>query len=152
VSKGVPFYGRFEAKNYASMLTGEQRYDVDTSDVEVKILPGLFTTLIPGFGPDKTAIFVGAFKDGGHGACDALDGMRDRVLGHPEAIVTYYTKDAVPVPTSLDATTESGRAAITGLAVGEPVTLTGAKPGCEVVFVHGTSTGRAPLEAGFVTF
>jgi len=151
ISKSVPFYGRFEAPNYIKTLTPESRYDADATDVGVQILPGIFAALIKGFDAASTVICVGGFKDGGHGACDALDGMTYAVVNHPEAVVTYYSNDSVPVATTDTSTTASGRAAITGLAPGEPVTLTGAKAGCEVVFAHGAATGRYPLEAGYLT-
>jgi hypothetical protein len=152
ITKGVTFYGRFEAKNYVKMLTPEQLYEADDPNVTASVPSALFSALIPGYDASKPTIFIGGFKDGGHGACDALDGAQYSVVNHPEVTVTYFSNDAIPQPTASAATTVSGRASITGLNVGEAVTLVGSKSGCEVVFKHGANTGRAPLEAGFITF
>ena len=152
ISKGVPFYGRFEAKNYVNLLTPEQIYEADDDTVTVSLPASLFSALIPGYDASKPTVFIGGFKDGGHGACDALDGIKYTVTGHPEVTITYYTPAAIPNPTTDDFTSSSGRASIIGLALGEPVTLVASKPGCEVVFKHGANTGRAPLEANYITF
>jgi hypothetical protein len=90
VSKGVPFYARFEAQNYANTLLSEVHFDADKTGIVAPLPPAIFTALVPGgFGPDKTAVVVGVMKDGGTGACDQLDGVALDVPGHPEAKVTY---------------------------------------------------------------
>lgn len=152
LAKSTPFYGRLQAKGYADMLTPEQKYDADTSGVKISMLPSIFTALIPGFASDKTVVFIGAQKNGGTGECDKLDGIVFSVPGHPEAVVTYYSADAIPaaVP-GATSTTTSGRASIGGLAAGAPVAVSGAKPSCVVETIHGPNTGRAPLEVGFVS-
>ena len=151
VSKGVPFYVRFEATNYIPTLVSEQQFDVDTSPILAPLPPSLFSALIPEFGPDKTAIFIGVMPNGGTGACNSLDGVRFEVIDHPEAKTTYYSNDAIPAATGGTSTTESGRAVITKLAPGPMVTVRGTKDGCTVKLASGSYTGRSPLEAGFVT-
>ena len=152
LSKGAAFYGRFEAAHYANTLTPELQFDVDVKDYEVVIPPTIFAALVPDFGPDKTAILVGTKRNGGSGECDKLDGITLSVVGHPEANVTYYSTDQVPAPVAgATATTASGRAAIGGLAAGSPVVLAGTKAGCVVTMKKGEFTGRAPLEAGWLT-
>jgi hypothetical protein len=152
LSKSVPFYGRLQSHAYTDMLTPEQQYDVDTTGVAVSMLPGIFTALIPGWGTDKSVVFLGAMKNGGTGACDAFDGIVFTVPGHPEAVLTYYSTDQIPAPVDgATSTTASGRASIAGLAPGPPVTVIATKTGCVVETKHGVNTGRAPLEAGFVS-
>jgi hypothetical protein len=151
VSKGVPFYARFEAPNYAATLIAELHLDADKSGIVAPLPPQLFTALIPGFGPDKTALVAAVMKDGGTGACDQLDGVTIEVQDHPEAVVTYFTNDAVPQPTTGTTTTAGGRAVITQLAPSQLVTLRASKAGCTVSFTKDPYTGRAPLAAGTVT-
>lgn len=152
ITKGAAFYGRFEAAHYTNTLTPELRFAVDVKDYEVLIPPTIFAALVPDFGPGKTAILVGTKGNGGSGECAKYDGIAFRVVGHPEAAVTYYSTDAVPAPVDgATATTASGRAAISGLAAGEPVVLEATKAGCTVTMKRGEFTGRAPLEAGWLT-
>ena len=152
ISKGAAFYGRFEAAYYTNTLTPELLFDVDVKDYEVLIPPTIVAALVPDFGPDKTAILVGTKHNGGSGECDKFDGITLGVVGHPEANVTYYSTDQVPTPVpGATATTASGRAAIGGLAPGSPVVLEGTKAGCAVTMKRGEFTGRAPLEAGWLT-
>ncbi len=151
IAQNVPFYGRVEAKSYAKTLTPEQLFKVDTPAVALTLPPALLTALIPGYSATSTTIFLNMFKDGGHGACNALDGTTFDVMGHPEAVVTYFSADSVPVATTGTATTTGGKATITGLSAGDPVTVLGHKPGCTVTLVKDNATGRSPLEAGWVT-
>ena len=151
IAQNVPFYGRVEAKSYAKTLTPEQLFKVDTPDVALTLPPSLLTAFIPGYSATSTTIFLNMFKDGGHGACNALDGTTFDVPGHPEAVVTYFSADSVPMATTGSATTTGGKATITGLAPGEPVTVLGHKTGCTVTLIKGNATGRSPLEAGWVT-
>jgi hypothetical protein len=156
VSQSTPFYGRFDAPSYVSMLTPEQQYASDDDAITVTMLPPLFTSLVGGYDATKGTIFIGSFSDTGHDGgtdpCDSMDGIQFAVQGHPEWTPTYYSAGSIPTATNGTSTTTSGRASFAGLDVGEPVTLTGSKPGCVVTFVHGADTGRAPREAGYVTF
>ncbi len=156
VSKGVPFYARFEAKNFAPTLIAEQSFAEDKSPIVAPLPPSIFTVLVPGFGPTASAIAVGVMHDGGKGPCNALDGVHFEVDGHPEAKVTYFSNDPIPMVTGGTATTASGRAIISsigsGLGAGVPfVTVVGTKAGCTVSFSKAPYTGRSPLEAGFLT-
>jgi hypothetical protein len=151
ISRGVPFYPRFEAENYAPTVIGEMHFDVDKTGIVVPLPPQLFVALVPDFGPDKTAIVLGVMKDGGSGACDQLDGVALQVLNHPEAKVLYFSDDAIPQPTTGTVTTAAGRATITGLAPDQFVSVQATKAGCAVVFDKDPYTGRAPLAAGTLT-
>ncbi len=152
ISKSVPFYARLKRMGYADMLTPEQKYDADTSGVAISMLPAIFTALIPGFATDKSVVFIGAMKNGGTGECDKLDGISFAVPGHPEASLTYYSTDKIPMPVDgATSTTASGRASIAGLPPGAPLAITASKTGCVVETVHGPNTGRAALEAGYVS-
>lgn len=151
VSKGVPFFARFEATSYVPTLISEQQFDADKDPIVAPLPPSLFTALVPGYDATKAAIVVGVTKDGGSGPCAALDGVSFQVEGHPEAKVTYFTADAIPAATTGTTTTLAGRAVITGLPNVPLVTLTGTKTGCTVTFLKAPYTGRAPLEAGFLT-
>ncbi len=154
IQKGLPFYGRFEAPGWANTLIPEQLFDADTPGLEVTLPPSLLGALIPGFGPDTSAIFVNGFKEG-KGACAALDGITLSVTNHPEAKVVYFSTDAIPAPVDgATATTTRGRAAINGLTLAPDevlVTVEGVKPGCVVSFKKNTSTGRLPLGKGALT-
>ncbi len=151
IAQNVPFYGRVEAKSYANTLTPEQLFTVDTPDVALTLPPAILTALIPTYSPTTTTIFLNMFQDGGHGACNKVDGTTFDVPGHPEAVVTYYSADSVPVATTDTATTAGGKATITGLAPGEPVAVLGHKAGCTVTLIKDSATGRSPLEAGWIT-
>ncbi len=149
ITKGAPFFARLEAMNYATTLIAEMQFDADKSGIDAPLPPSLFTALVPSFGPTKTAIVVGVTADvKDAGACGAVDGITFAVDGHPEARITYYTNDAIPQATTGTTTTAAGRAAITGLTAGAPVSLTATKPGCIVEFARAPYTGRVPLEAG----
>jgi hypothetical protein len=154
IQKGLPFYGRFEAPGWANTMIPEQLFEADTPGLVVTLPPSLLGALIPGFGPDTSAIFVNGFKEG-KDACAALDGITLTVTSHPEAKVIYFSTDQVPAPVDgATATTASGRAAIGSIAVapGETVvTVEGVKPGCVVSFKKDTSTGRLPLGKGAIT-
>ncbi|MDB4996214.1 MAG: hypothetical protein JWM74_3646 [Myxococcaceae bacterium] len=154
IQKGLPFYGRFEAPGWANTMIPEQLFEADTPGLVVTLPPSLLGALIPGFGPDTSAIFVNGFKEG-KGACAALDGISFTVTSHPEAKVIYFSTDSIPTPVDgATATTAGGRAAINGLTLAEGeivVTVEGVKAGCAVSFKKDTSTGRLPLGKGAIT-
>ncbi len=151
VSKGVPFYARLDGTGFVPTLIAEVRFDADRLDINAPLPRTLVGALVPGFGPDTSAIVIGLTKDGGSGACDMLDGVRFEVVDHPEAKVTYLADDPIPQATTGTVTTAGGRAVITELAWGLMVSLRGAKDGCTVTFVKDQYTGRAPLEKGALT-
>ena len=131
---------------------------MDTSGVEIPLLPTLISFILPGYSSTSTTIFVEASSDvavdGGADAgdpCAALNGISFQVTGHPEATFTYYDTSSIPMATGGTSTTASGRAAITGLPANQLVTVTGTKTGCTVSLAEGVETGRAPLQAGYVT-
>ena len=151
VTKDTPFFARLQATNYATTLIAEMQYAADKTGINAPLPPSLFTALVPGFTTATPAVIVGVSQGGGTGACDAVDGITFTVTDHPEAIITYFTNDAIPQKAPGNITTAAGRAAITGLAVGAPVSVTGVKTGCTVDFARAPYTGRAPLEAGALT-
>jgi hypothetical protein len=153
VSKGVPFYGRLQAKNYVSELAPEEIFDADSTGNKIEMLPSILEDFLPGFDGGSTAIVIAAEKlQNDAGACSSLDGITFGVPGHPEANVYYFSAGGIPtVEPDASATSTRGLVAITGLAAGQFVTLAGSKTGCTVLFVHGPLTGRVPLENGFAS-
>jgi hypothetical protein len=153
VSKDVPFYGRLQAQGYVSELAPEEIFDADTTGIKVEMVSSFLAgILFPGFDAGSTVIVIAAQKlEDDAGACSALDGITFSVPGHPEATVYYLSAAIPPMVTDAGVTSSLGLAAITGLAGGQLVTLDAGKPGCHVVFVHGSLTGRVPLENGFAS-
>lgn len=156
VSKDVAFYGRFAAAGYAQTLSPEQDFDADT-ELAIVLPPSLLTAIVPGYDQNKPTIFVEVIADGGHkhdGGSDCTDpsGISFTVQDHPEAQITYYSADSIPAPVAGTSTTGGGKASIVGVdSSASPVTLVGTKTGCTVSFVKDSSTGRIPLENGYVS-
>ena len=155
ISRDTPFYGRLQAQNYVSELAPEEIFDADSTGHKIQMIP---TTVVGLFLPtydasSETAIVIAAQKVvDDAGPCSAFDGITFSVPGHPEAVVTYFSADTIPLPIpDGGATSTRGIVAITGLAAGPPVTLAATKPGCSVLFKYQTQTGRVPLETGFVS-
>ncbi len=154
ISQGVRFYGSLTATGYISELAPEEVFDADSTGNRIEMLPQILSGLLPGYAADASEIVVAAEKtQDDAGACSSLDGITLSVAGHPEATVTYFSNDTIPVAVpDAGATTTRGFAAITGLTgTGQFVTLVGTKPGCTIVFARGPVTGRVPLENGFVS-
>jgi hypothetical protein len=155
VSANVPFYGRLQATGFVNELAPEEIFDADSTGHKIEMLPTIIqSVLLPTYDASaSTAIIVAAQKVADDaGACSAYDGVTITVPGHPEAQVTYFSTDTIPVPMpDAGATSTRGLAAITGLAPGQLVTLAGTKPGCNILFQYGTLTGRVPLETGYVS-
>jgi len=153
VSKDVPFYGRLQAQGYVSELAPEEIFDADSTGNKIEMLSSfLESILFPGLDARSTVIVIAAQKlDDDAGACSSLDGITFSVPGHPEATVYYLSSGFPPQLTDASVTSSLGLAAITGLAGGQLVTLDAGKPGCHVLFVHGSLTGRVPLENGFAS-
>jgi hypothetical protein len=152
VSKNVPFYARLEATNYIKMLSPEESFAGDSTSLTITMLPKLYGVILPDAGPNGTAIAIAMHRQGADAAaCNDYDGVSFAVDGHPEASVTYYSNDTIPAPTDGGVTTARGFAVITGLAPNQMVTVTATKPGCTVAFNRESSTGRIPLESGYVS-
>ena len=158
VTENVPFYGRFNANAFAATLSPEQEFDADVPELAISLPPSLLTAIVPGYDASKPTIFVEVLQDGGHdhdggASCNDPSGIALSVQGHPEAVVTYYSADSIPAPVNgATATTAGGKASIVGVdASASPVTLVGTKTGCTVSFVKDTSTGRIPLENGYIS-
>lgn len=155
VSQNVPFYGRLQLTNYVPELAPELVFDASSTGHKIDMIPTLFeSVLLPGFNLSTHTVIVIAVQkttdDGG--ACSAYDGITFTAPGHPEAQVTYFSNDTLPVALpDAGATTTRGIAAVTGLDAGQLVSLAGTKPGCNVTFQYDITTGRTPLETGFVS-
>jgi hypothetical protein len=154
ISRDVPFYGTLEKIGYLPELAPEESFDADQSGISFDMLPTLFGALfVPPFSKSTTTVAIAARSTGADsGACSLLDGVAFAVTGHPEAQVTYYSTDAVPL--AIDggtATSTRGLATIAGLAPSQLVTLTGTKPGCHVTLAGESLTGRVRVEAGFLS-
>jgi hypothetical protein len=153
VSQDVPFYASLALKAYMPELTPEEVFDAGES-VTFDMLPELFNAILhPPLTSTSSAILVLAIATGDDaGACSQVDGVAFAVEGHPEAQVTYYTSDSFP--SAIDggtATSSRGLATISGLAPAQYVTVTGSKAGCHVALDRGSLTGRARVEAGFLS-
>jgi hypothetical protein len=154
ISRDVPFYGTLERVGYLPELAPEESFDADQSGITFDMLPTLFGAfLVPPFSTTSTTILISVRStDADAGSCSQPDGVVLAVTGHPEAQITYYTTDTVPVPIDGGtATSARGLATISGLAPSQLVTLTGAKPGCHVTLASGSLTGRVRVEAGFLS-
>lgn len=160
LSRGVAYNPRVEAPGYLTLRTGEQvlRGDFDAS---APLLPSAFRALLPHFSTSAPTLLAAVSVDdapdaGTPAGCASAAGAVFRVVGHPEAVVTYYAGDAVPrADPSLRATTALGLAEISGLAAtaaGQYVELQVEKPGCDrIAFRSYPHTGRYRLEDGVVT-
>jgi hypothetical protein len=156
VSQNVPFYGRLQLPSYVPELAPELIFDASSTGHKIDMIPTLFESiLLPGFDLSTHTVIVIAVQktpDDDGGACSAYDGITFTVPGHPEAQITYFSNDTIPaVVPDAGATTARGIAAVTGLAPGQLVSLAGTKPGCNVTFQYDITTGRTPLETGFVS-
>jgi hypothetical protein len=153
VSQDVAFYARLQATNYIPELAPEMIFDADSTGTHIEMLPTLLEGIVPGFGPDASAILIAAVDTiDDAGACSSLDGITFNVPGQSGAKVTYFSADTIPAPIAdASATSTRGLAAITGVTGGGFVTLSASKPGCNVVFARGPLTGRLPLENGFAS-
>jgi hypothetical protein len=154
ISRDVPFYGRLQKTNYLPELTPEESFDAGQTGISFDMLPTLFGTVLqPPFSASASTILVSANSTvADAGSCSELDGVVFAVTGHPEAQVAYYAAGAIP--TAIDggtATSSRGLATISGLAPSQLVTVTATKPGCQVALASGASTGRVPVEAGFLS-
>jgi hypothetical protein len=154
ISRNVPFYGTLQKVGYLPELAPEESFDADQKGITFDMLPTLFgAILVPPFSASSTTILISARStDADAGSCSQPDGIAFAVTGHPEAQVSYYTTDALPV--AIDggtATSTRGLATIAGLAPSQLVTLTGTKPGCHVTLADASLTGRVRVEAGFLS-
>jgi hypothetical protein len=153
VERNVPFYASLALKAYMPELTPEEIFDASES-VTFDMLPELFNAILrPPLTSTSSAVLVLAIAtDDDAGPCSQLDGVAFAVEGHPEAQVTYYSPDSFP--SAVDggtATSSRGLATISGLAPAQFVTVTGTKAGCHVALARGSLTGRARVEAGFLS-
>jgi hypothetical protein len=153
VSQNTPFYASLALKAYMPELTPEEVFDAGAS-VTFDMLPQLFNAILhPPLTPTSSAILVLAIAtEDDAGPCSQLDGVAFAVEGHPEAQVTYYSPDSFPSAIDGGAATSSrGLATISGVAPAQFVTVTGTKTGCRVALDRGSLTGRARVEAGFLS-
>jgi hypothetical protein len=152
VTKDAPFYARFDADNYAPVLSSEQRFKGD-SRIVFPMLPRFITGVLPGYDATRGAILISLNRDPkAPKPCAELDAVRLSVKNLPTARVVYFAEGPVPTPIEGGtSTSKAGFAAIVDLDVGEPVTIVGKKKGCVVSFTSNGATGRAPLERDRIT-
>lgn len=113
-----------------------------------------------GYFPDYDANYAEIFIDVAAAGdatppCNAYDGVTIAVLGHPEAVVTYWMGGFPNMPAvGAIATTAPGVATITGIAAGVQVLLDLKKTGCTVALEYPSSAAnpKIPLEKGAVTY
>jgi hypothetical protein len=152
---------RAQAPGYLTERVGEAIYRGDV-DASAFLVPTLAAGALPHFSgtaPDILTVIYGAQPDAGAegGApCTSAAGATFSVVGHPEAVVTYYqpgVDGGLPTPdTALTATTSIGAGEISGLADGLTVTLQVSSPTCSTVsYVSYPLTGRYVLEANVLT-
>ena len=160
VTTGVAINPRAEAVGYLTERTGEQIYRGDF-DSGAPMLPTLLVGLLPHWSATAPDVLVVVFVDSADagadaGPCQTVSGATVSVVGHPEAVVTYYQTGGdggAPSPDStLTATTDIGLAEVSGLAGGATVTLQVASSTCPTVsFTSYPHTGRYTLENGVLT-
>jgi hypothetical protein len=168
VSRDVPYDPRVEARSFLTMRSGEQ-VALGPIDLESFLFPSALSTLLPHWsadaptvlaiviGPNAADVDAGGAPDAGTpGPCTSHRGATFTVVGHPEAVVTYFAGSTTPTadPT-LTSTDTIGAAEISGLAAtapGEPITLAVSSPSCPALsFVSYPHTGRYVLENGVLT-
>ncbi len=145
--RGVPLITRLSAPNHVTSIISQNVIGED-SRLSVFLPTDGASNLLPGFGATTPtlAVFIDAIGDG---ACASERGVTLRVVGHPEANVTYmsagWPRDATPATT----TSSVGQLVFfTGLSEGA-VEIEGSKPGCSIkITAPSDQTGRFPLVAG----
>jgi len=170
VTRDTPFNGKVTATGFLPASAGEESLHADFAAGSTFMFPTVLSSLLPHWSttaPTIVAIAVrgdrppladGGLPDGGVAdPCDAIDAITYSVVGHPEAVVTYYSGTTAPSPdSSLTATGPLGAAEISGLTATAPgayVMLAATKAGCGTVsFVAYPFTGRFALENGVLTY
>jgi hypothetical protein len=151
--------GKVEHAGYLTERTGEQSYrgDIDAGGF---VVPTVAAGALPHYSsasPDILTVLYGNQPDAGPEAgCASVAGATFSVVGHPEAVVTYYhpgVDGGLPTPdTTLTATTSLGGAEISGLAAGQTVQLQVTSPTCGTAsYVSYPLTGRYYLENGVLS-
>jgi len=162
VSSGKPFNPRIEAAGYVTSRSGESMATTDLLELGATTLYFPIdskATLFPHITDTSPAILAVAFlapsvQPNPNDPCTDRTGVTFSVVGHPEAIVTYYGGTSQqPMPdTSLQATGTLGSAEIGGIAASAaPVELVATKQGCAASFVSYPHTGKYLLENGVLT-
>jgi hypothetical protein len=110
----------------------------------------------PDYDANNAEILVNVAAYGGATTpCNTYDGVTISVVGHPEAVVTYWMGGFPNMKAvGATATTATGTATITGIASGVQVFLDVKKTGCTIAFDYPNSLAnpKIPLETGAVTF
>ena len=152
VTKETPFVGRLEGKLYVPILTPEESFKADEITVSVPMFPTLLLSLLPDYKATAGALLVQlAHVDTATSPCAAQDGVSLSLKEQPDAKIVYYTSDVIPQPNGKTYTGDSGFASVTNLTPDGFVTPRGKKKNCLVSFKSSMNTGRAPLEAGWLT-
>lgn len=155
IAANATFTTSVRADGYIPILTSEERVVADF-DGGGQLYGENLLPLLPHWSTSAPTMLAILFADPSAGpTCGSNVGWTFGVVGHPEAVVTYYGGDAVPAPDpALTATGPIGSAEISGLAAtapGEWIELTATKAGCDASFVSYPHTGRHRLEDGVLT-
>jgi hypothetical protein len=152
ISAGIPFYGALTDPKYVSELSPELSLDADTSDIKLDMLPSILEGLFGWDGGSAVVAIAVDLVSKDAGACSSVDGVTLAVQGDPSARVVYLSDQTIPMPVpDAGSTTTRGFAAIFDVPSSGFVTLTGTKPGCQVIFTRDHLTGRVPVANGFVS-
>jgi hypothetical protein len=128
IAKGVPFTGKLEHPDYIPMLTTVEEL---TSDFDASgfMIPMNLSSLLPHWSATTpTALLTISIPQAelpasAPAACHTKDGLSVTVVGHPEAVVTYFSGTTLPTPDpTLTATGPIGLAEISGLPATPPGT------------------------------
>ena len=170
VARDTTFNGKVTATGFLPARAGEESLHADYPGANTFMFPTVLASLLPHWSTtsptivaialrgDRPPLADGGLPDGGVAdPCDSLDGITYSVVGHPEAVVTYYAGTTAPTPdASLTATGPLGAAEISGLTATAPgafVMLNATKAGCSTLsFVGYPFTGRFVLENGVLTY
>lgn len=155
VTGGAPTNVKIEAAGFLPMRVSEESYDADFVGAGL-LYPTAVIPLLPHWSDATPTILARVFtKPTASPPCVDLTGYTYAVVGHPEAIITYYSGSDSPTPDPmLTATGPTGAAEIAGLGATAPgafIELEAVKAGCTVSFASYPHTGRHILEAGVLT-
>ena len=161
MTSGASFDPRIEADGFITMRSGQSIVTADISAGAVPMFPTSWQAdVFPHVTESSPAILAIALLPLGtqmnpNDPCTIRSGVTFSVVGHPEAVVTYYGgTSTAPLPDpSLTSTSTVASAEISGLsATSEPeIELAAAKPGCDLSFVSYPHTGKYKLENGVLS-
>ncbi len=163
IQLNTPVNARVQQAGYLTERAGEAVYKGDF-DGGAFMVPTVVAGALPHYSattPDILTIIYGGSPDAGSadsGAppCTSVSGATFSVVGHPEAVITYYqppVDGGLPTPdTTLTGTTSIGAAEISGLTAGQTVQLQVTTPNCSTAgYASYPLTGKFYLENNVLT-